>query len=147
MSPFFSPRQPAPLKRIRAANLTRQTVLATSMEIADTGVSRNRGLLGRKALHPGEGLWILPCESVHTFWMQFPIDLVYLDRNKRIKKLRHAVPAWRVSACLTAHSVLELPAGTIRATLTELGDTLEFTPIPAPGSAPLEPVAAPAAEL
>ncbi len=78
----------------------------------------------------GGGLWIVPCESVHTFFMRFAIDLVYLDRKNKVKKVRSAVGPWRVSACLTAHSVLELPAGTIRDTLTKAGDTLEFTPIP-----------------
>jgi uncharacterized membrane protein (UPF0127 family) len=92
------------------------------MEVADSGPKRNKGLLGREGLSSGEGLWIIPCESVHTFWMRFPIDLVYLDS----KKLVSALPAWRLSACLRAHSVLELPAGTIRITQTQPGDTLEF---------------------
>jgi uncharacterized membrane protein (UPF0127 family) len=65
---------------------------------------------------------------VHTFFMQFPIDLVYLDRDNRIRKLRAGVAPWRLSACLSAHSILELPAGTIRDSRTERGDTLEFTP-------------------
>ena len=56
-----------------------------------------------------------PCESVHTFFMKFPIDLVYIDKQRKVRKVRHAVPAWRLSACLTAHSVLELPAGTVGA--------------------------------
>jgi len=73
-------------------------------------------------------LWIVPCESVHTFFMRFPIDLVYLDRKHRIKKVRSAVGPWRLSACLSAHSILELPAGTIRATQTQPGDSLEFLP-------------------
>jgi uncharacterized membrane protein (UPF0127 family) len=97
------------------------------MEQADTGAKRSKGLLGRKGLPPGGGLWIVPCESVHTFWMQFPIDLVYIDRKKRIKKLRSNVPPWRLSACLSAHSILELPAGTIQNTLTQVGDSLEFS--------------------
>jgi hypothetical protein len=59
--------------------------------------------------------------------MRFPIDLIYLDRNNRIKKLCLEVPAWRVSACLTAHSIIELPAGTIRDTGTRAGDVLEFS--------------------
>jgi hypothetical protein len=58
--------------------------------------------------------------------MRFPIDLVYLDRERRIKKARSAVGPWRLSACLSAHSILELPAGTIRETKTERGDTLEI---------------------
>jgi hypothetical protein len=113
--------------RLRVSNLTRNTVLATRMEVADSGAKRNKGLLGRDCLAPGEGLWIRPCEAVHTFWMRFPIDLIYLDRKNRIRKLVSAVPAWRLSACLLAHSVLELPSGTIRKTQTQPGDTLEFS--------------------
>jgi uncharacterized membrane protein (UPF0127 family) len=126
-------QQPTPDDRLRVTNVTRGTVLATRLEVADTGPKRNKGLLGRKELAAGEGLWIVPCESVHTFFMQFPIDLVYLDRKHRIKKLRGSVPAWRLSACLSAHSILELPAGTIRSTETQPGDTLEFAPAPPSG--------------
>ncbi len=114
--------------RLRVANLTRGTVLATRLDVADRGPKRNKGLLGRKGLEDGEGLWITPCESVHTFFMQFPIDLVYLDRKNRIRKVCDSVPPWRISVCLSAHSILELPPGTIRSTRTEAGDTLEFSP-------------------
>ncbi len=123
------PRRPAdPNLRLQVSNLTRHTVLATCMEVADSGSKRSKGLLGREGLSSGEGLWIIPCESVHTFFMRFPIDLVYLDRKNRIKKLRSNVPPWRLSACLAAHSVIELAAGTICKTQTERGDTLEFSP-------------------
>jgi len=115
---------------LRVTNLTRNTMLATCMEVAESAAMRNKGLLGRKQLAPGEGLWISPCEAVHTFWMKFPIDLVYLDRKNRIRKLVSTVPPWRLSACLRAHSVLELPSGTIRETQTQPGDTLEFTAAP-----------------
>ena len=81
-------------------------------------------MLKHKSLPPGEGLWIVPCESVHTFFMKFPIDLVYLDKKNQVKKVRHAVPPWRLSACLAAHSVLELPAGTAAETGTAAGDVL-----------------------
>jgi uncharacterized membrane protein (UPF0127 family) len=128
----LAPRpQPAPDIRMKVLNVTRQTCLATCMEVADSGPKRNKGLLGREGLAPGEGLWIVPCESVHTFAMRFPIDLVYLDRNRRIKKVRSAVPPWRMSACLTAHSIIELPSGTIGETQTQRGDTLEFSPVSA----------------
>jgi uncharacterized membrane protein (UPF0127 family) len=80
--------------------------------------------LKHERLEPGEGLWIVPCEAVHTFFMKFPIDLVYLDKKKVVKKIRHAVPAWRLSGCLTARSVLELPAGTVKQTGTLAGDQL-----------------------
>jgi hypothetical protein len=110
-------------------NLTRQTVLATSIEVADHSAARRKGLLGRDSLPAGEGLWIIPCESVHTFGMRFPIDLVYLDRKRRVKKIRSAVPPWRLSACLSAHSVIELAAGTICRTQTSPGDNLEFSSV------------------
>ncbi|MGA2535075.1 MAG: DUF192 domain-containing protein [Terracidiphilus sp.] len=123
-----SRKQPFSDVRLQVANKTRGTLLASSLEVADTGFRRNKGLLGRKGLARGEGLWIIPCESVHTFFMQFAIDLVFLDRDNRIRKLRANVGPWRLSACLSAHSILELPAGTIRDSRTERGDMLEFAP-------------------
>jgi uncharacterized membrane protein (UPF0127 family) len=123
-----SPQKPNPDTRLHVLNLNRGTVLATCLEVANTGPKRNKGLLGRKGLARGEGLWIVPCESVHTFFMQFPIDLVYLDRNNRIRKVRSSVPPWRLSVCLSAHSILELPSGTIRESQTQAGDMLEFAP-------------------
>lgn len=119
--------QAKPSPRLRVANLTRKTILASSVEVADHGAARNRGLLGRNALGTGEGLWIVPCEAVHTFGMRFPIDLVYLDRRKIVKKVRSNVRPWRLSGCLTAHSVIELASGTIQATQTQRGDALEFS--------------------
>ena len=124
---------PAQEQRLVVTNKLRATVLATRLEVADSGPKRNKGLLGRDGLAPGEGLWIVPCESVHTFFMRFPIDLVYLDRKHTIKKVRSAVGAWRLSACLSAHSILELPAGTIQNTQTQVGDILEFASASTPG--------------
>ena len=105
-------------------NHTRNTVLGDAVELADTSETRRVGLLKHTRLEPGSGLWIVPCESVHTFFMKFPIDLVYLDKQRKVRKVRHAVPAWRLSACLTAHSILELPAGTAEKTGTQAGDEL-----------------------
>jgi hypothetical protein len=130
---WFSPRQEAePPTFIQVSNLTRKTVIATSVEVADSGSKRNRGLLGRTGLAPGEGLWIVPCESVHTIGMKFPIDLIYLDRKLRIKKLRSDVGPWRMSACLSAHSVLELACGAIRNTQVRKGDQLALSTVPPP---------------
>jgi uncharacterized protein len=126
-------KRPEPEERLKAVNLTRGTVLATNLEVAGNHKQRNKGLLGRDGLAPGEGLWIVPCESVHTFFMRFAIDLVYLDREHRIRKVRSAVGAWRLSACLFAHSVLELPAGTIQQTQTQRGDQMEFEAVSAKG--------------
>jgi hypothetical protein len=118
--------KPTAETRLTVKNVTRQTVLATSLEVANTGPNRNKGLLGRDGLDTGGGLWIVPCESVHTFFMRFAIDLVYLDRRNRVRKVRSAVGPWRVSACLTAHSILELPAGVVLSSQTQKGDTIEF---------------------
>lgn len=115
--------------RIRILNRTRDTELASHAEVAGSGAKRTKGLLGRKGLAPGEGMWIVPCEAVHTFWMQFPIDLVYLDRSFRVRKVSPSVLPWRLSGCLSAHSVLELPSGTIRASQTQRGDLVEILPV------------------
>jgi uncharacterized membrane protein (UPF0127 family) len=102
--------------KVKVRNETRNTVLAEAADLANTSATRRTGLLKHERLEPGDGLWIVPCESVHTFFMKFPIDLVYLDKKRKVRKVRHAVPSWRLSACLTAHSVLELPAGTVERT-------------------------------
>lgn len=108
-------------------NQTRGTTLAQEADIADTSATRRRGLLGRSSLAPGEGLWIVPCQGVHCWGMRFPIDVVYIDRDRKVKKLRRAMQPWGLSFCVTAHSVLELPAGVIDQTRTERGDQLHFT--------------------
>lgn len=105
-------------------NQTRDIVLGQAVEVADTSAKRRTGLLKHERLEPGEGLWIVPCESVHTFFMKFPIDLVYLDKRRKVRKVRDAVPPWRISACLRAYSVLELPAGTVAQSGTKAGDEL-----------------------
>jgi hypothetical protein len=120
-------RRREPDARWKIVNLTRQTVLADRVEVADSAANRNKGLLGRKGLELGEGLWIVPCSAVHTFGMRFTIDLVYVDRDKRVKKVRTSVPPWHMSVCVTAHSVVELASGIVCATQTQAGDLLEFS--------------------
>lgn len=123
----------APGRFFRVSNVTRGTTLATFVEIADTSRSRRKGLLGRVSLSPGEGLWITACEGVHTWFMQFPIDLIYLSREGRIVKLKSDVAPWRLSACLSAGSVLEVSAGSILASRSEKGDLVEFSSVTLPG--------------
>ena len=110
--------------KVLVRNKTRDTVLGESVEIADTSEKRRVGLLKHARLDSGSGLWIVPCESVHTFFMKFPIDLVYLDRRHKVRKVSNAVRPWRLSACLLAHSVLELPAATVKQSGTQVGDQL-----------------------
>jgi uncharacterized protein len=110
--------------KIKVRNETRQTVLAEAADVANTSAKRRTGLLKHERLEPGEGLLIAPCSAIHTFFMKFPIDLVYIDKKRKVRGVRHAVPAWRMSACFTAHSVIELPAGTVKRTGTVAGDQL-----------------------
>lgn len=116
---------------LQMINVTRQIQLANRVEVAASGGKRTKGLLGRKGLAPGEALWIVPCEAVHTFGMQFSLDLIYLDRRHRIRKIRRNVPPWRLSACLLAHSVVELAAGSIRESDAQPGDQIELSEIAA----------------
>src|SRR5215469_7621367 len=127
ISGLFARRHAAkPPLRLRISNVTRQAELADCIDVADSVQKRRKGLLGRDKFSAGEGLWIVPCEAVHTFGMKFAIDLVYLDRDKKVKKVRHRVPSGRLSACFTAYSVLELASGSVRRTGTIPGDQLEF---------------------
>lgn len=114
------------LRKIQVRNQTRNAVLAYEAGVADTSQTRRKGLLKHESLADGEGLWIVPCEAVHTFGMKFPIDVLYLDRKRRVVKVREWMVPWRMSACLRAHSVLELPAGKAAGTGTRPGDQLEF---------------------
>jgi uncharacterized membrane protein (UPF0127 family) len=109
-------------------NADRGSVLATQAAIADSSVSRCVGLLKHDSLPEGHGLWIVPCEGIHTFGMKFPIDVVFLDRAKKVVKVRRNMGPRRISLHLWAHSVLELPVGIIDATGTVRGDRLEFEP-------------------
>jgi len=110
-------------------------VLADRAGIADTSKTRKTGLLKHTRLEPGDGLWITPCEAVHTIGMKFAIDVLFLDKKRRVLKVRHAMPRWRISASLLAHSVLELPSGMAASTQTARGDQLEFEKYETPESA------------
>ncbi len=101
-------------------------MLAERADVADTSAKRRTGLLRHKGLDPGEGLWIVPCEGVHTFAMKFAIDVVFLNRKRKILKIRPNMVRSRIALSLMAHSVLELPAGTLERTGTERGDQLEL---------------------
>jgi uncharacterized membrane protein (UPF0127 family) len=108
-------------------NITRDNILlADRAAVAETSADRRKGLLGRKSLDTGEGLWIVPCESIHTFFMNFPIDVVFLSRNGEVLKIRPNLSQWKIALSLRAHSVLELPAGILASTGTTVGDHLHL---------------------
>jgi uncharacterized membrane protein (UPF0127 family) len=110
---------------VRIRNTTRGTELATNAWQARGFLTRLVGLLGRSSLQPGEALVLKPCNSVHTAFMRFPIDVVYVDRAERVVKVAPELKPFRVSAALrTSASVIELPSGTLDRTATAPGDQL-----------------------
>jgi len=116
------------MRRLRVRNQSRGTMVADRAEIANTSKLRKTGLLKHERLDSGEGLWITPCEGVHTAGMKFAIDVLFLNKKRKVVKIRPAMPRWRLALCLWAHSVLELPSGTAAATNTAAGDQLELEP-------------------
>jgi uncharacterized membrane protein (UPF0127 family) len=112
--------------KYRLRNITRGTVLGEAIDIADTSAKRTTGLLKHTELRAGEGLWIVPCEGVHTFFMKFALDLVYIDKKNLVRKVVRDVRPWRVSFCLMADSIVELPVGVIGSSATQKGDELVF---------------------
>ena len=110
-------------KRIRLVDRDGQAV-CERCELADRMFSRLRGLLGRAGLPRGEGMLIRPTWSIHTAFMRFPIDVVFLDRELRVLAVRPQVRPWRAAAKLRAHSVLELAAGECERLRIEAGDRL-----------------------
>lgn len=102
-------------------------MLGDAIERADTSKARRGGLLKKSGLRKGEGLWIVPTEAIHTFFMRFDIDVLFLDRKKRVVKAVRRLRPWRLAASWRARSVVELPAGTIEESGTERGDLIEVT--------------------
>ena len=99
--------------------------IAGRVRTADTMGARMKGLLGRSGLEADEGLWIVPCNSIHMFFMRFAIDVVFLDREHRVVRVHEAVQPWRMArGGKGAHSVLELPSGTAAFFNLRVGDRL-----------------------
>jgi hypothetical protein len=116
---------------MQVRNLTRGTLLATRAELARSFWARGRGLLGRVGLQPGEGLVIYPNGSVHTLFMRFTIDVVFVNRQDRVVGLYPELLPYRPFAgAWGARYTIELPAGAIGATQTQIGDQLQLAPSP-----------------
>ncbi|MFQ5895096.1 MAG: DUF192 domain-containing protein [Nitrospinota bacterium] len=111
-----------------ALNRTNRARLAEEVEVASRFWQRLRGLLGRGGLPGGGALWIVPCRSIHTWFMRFPIDVAFLDEGLRVRRTAARVPPFRVVRTPGARSVLELPAGRLEATGTREGHLLAFVP-------------------
>lgn len=116
-------------ERSYAFNRTRQASLADDLRIAETHWTRLRGLIGTSSAEfgHGKGLWIIPCRGVHTLGMTFPIDVIYLSTENTVVHLEKSLRPWRFGAIrAAAKTVLEVPAATIEATGTALGDSIEI---------------------
>jgi uncharacterized membrane protein (UPF0127 family) len=110
-----------------AVNTTRREALATDLEIATSFSARSKGLLGRTGLEPGSGILIDPCPSVHTWFMRFTIDVVFLDGENRVVGLARDLKPFRMAGAWRAVKTIELPAGTIAATETAVGDSVAIS--------------------
>jgi uncharacterized membrane protein (UPF0127 family) len=112
---------------VRIRNPRTGAVLAEHVELATSFLQRLRGLIGRAPLKAGEALLIEPCASIHTFFMRFPVDVIFLGRDLRVIDAIHALPPWRVTPFHSgAVTVVELPAGAIAQSGTQEGDALEI---------------------
>jgi len=98
--------------------------IATDVELASTRATRRRGLLGRDSLAPTSALMLTPCLAVHTAFMRFAIDIVFLDADGYAVKLVSDVRPWRMTCSAHARSVIEMAAGSLRRHAIALGDRL-----------------------
>ena len=130
MSHFLSPLVSNPDQAWSVRNLTSGRVLVSRLEAAFDSATRKKGLLGRDRLEPGAGLVIAPCGGIHTCFMRFPIDVVFVARDGRVVKVRADVKPWRLAIALSAFCVIELPANTAACTETRAGDRLELIASP-----------------
>jgi uncharacterized membrane protein (UPF0127 family) len=100
--------------------------VAANVVAAFDSRTRRQGLLGRGGLPPGDALILAPCSSVHTAFMRFPLDLVFLDRAGRVLKTSSGVRPWRIRAAWRAFAVVELQAGWLERSGTTRGDVVEL---------------------
>jgi uncharacterized membrane protein (UPF0127 family) len=101
-------------------------MVAETLELALSRSSRRRGLLGRDSLAEGHGMLIAPCSSIHTWFMRFPIDVIFVKRDGRVVKLCRHVGPWRLAFGWGAYAAIEFPSGAIDRSAVSVGDRLEL---------------------
>ena len=117
---------------LRAVNSTRETILCARVEDAGGLAGQSRGLLGRDALEPDQGMLFVrgrfePFMWMHMFFMRFPIDIVFLDRDGKVIRINPALRPWRLSSIVFgARKALELASGAAARSATQVGDTIAF---------------------
>ena len=105
-------------------NLSRGTIVCQHVVIADSARRRMRGLLGRNSMPSGEGILLQPAPSIHTAFMRFRIDAVFLDSTLKVKKVVEDLPPWRMASAHNASTVLEMAAGEVHRREISVGDQL-----------------------
>lgn len=106
-------------------NKSKGSEIIRQLEIAESFFARGKGLLGRSHLSEGQGLLIKPCNNIHTFFMKFAIDCVFVDKEFKVQKVVANIKPWRmVGPFWKAHSVIELPSGFAAKKNIEVGDQL-----------------------
>jgi uncharacterized membrane protein (UPF0127 family) len=125
---FLAPLAADRARGWRLLNQRTARILAASLEPAFDSRTRRRGLLGRAALERDAALILAPCSSIHTFFMQFPIDVAFVARDGRVLHLRERMGPWRISGAVRAFAAVELEAGAIARTGTRCGDVLLIEP-------------------
>jgi uncharacterized protein len=126
VSHFLSPLVSTPDQAWSVRNVTSGRLLVSRLEAAFDSATRKKGLLGRDRLEPGGGLVIAPCGGIHTCFMRFPIDVLFMARDGRVVKVCAAVKPWRLAIALSAFCVIELPAHAAAHAETRAGDRLEL---------------------
>lgn len=116
---------------MRSTSLLRLTeqgpeVLFSEVDVTESMFERMKGLLGHYPLSEQQGFWIEPCNSIHTWFMPFALDVVFVDRHKRVCHFSEAVKPWRCRASFRASAVLELKSGQIKRKNIQLGDQLQW---------------------
>ena len=116
-----------PGHKVRAVRAADNHPLATRVALALGGIQRLRGLIGRPPLASGDGLLLRPCGGVHTCFMTYPIDVVFLDAEGRVEAIRPGLRPWRVTPMFAGVlATLELPEGTLAEAEVGPGDLLAF---------------------
>jgi len=112
---------------VRALNTSKKMVIASDLQEAVGFFQRLMGLMGRGRLEKDEGLWMARCRAIHTFWMKFPLDVVFLDKDFIVKKtVKGLRPFSPIVSCRHALGVLELPEGTVERARIQIGDKVEI---------------------
>lgn len=119
------------LKNARTGRVIAQTVIP-----AFDSDARRKGLLGRDSFEEGSAMVIAPSNAIHTFWMRFPIDALFVRRDGVVVKVRRSIPSWRAVGALGAYAVIELPAGTLAADDVRVGDVLTMEAVESVVEAP-----------